>query len=113
MEQRLAELVHGAGEGLVVEVGGFQQREQGLVTLLVLLGAVLGLLLVDRVLALELRVDLALLGLSVRDQQLGDLVTQRVTVVLLVAQLAQEMLEQAVVLEDELDDVTGGGGGIS
>ena len=70
-----------------------------------LLLAVLGLLLVDRVLALELGVDLALLGLAVRDEELGDLPAQHVAVVLVVAQLAQQGLEEPVVVEDQLDDV--------
>ena len=105
VQQGLAELVEVLAEVLVVELGGLEQREQGLVALVVLLLAVLGLLLVDRVLALELGVDLALLGLAVRDQQLGDLLAQGVAVVLLVAQLAQQGLEEPVVVEDQLDDV--------
>ena len=55
--------------------------------------------------ALELGVDLALLGLAVRDQQLGHLLSQRVAVVLLVAQLAQQGLEEPVVVEEYLDHV--------
>ena len=91
----------------VVEIVGLQERQQGLVTLLVLLLAVLGLALVDGVPALELRVDLGLLGLAVRHQQLGDLVAERVPVVLLVAQGPEQILEDPVVGEDQLDDVAG------
>src|SRR5205085_3015181 len=60
VQERLAELVDVLAEVLVVELLGLEQRQQGLVALVVLLLAVLRLLLVDRVLALELGIDLAL-----------------------------------------------------
>ena len=105
VEQGLAELVDVVAEVLVVQLAGLEEREQRLVALVVLLLAVLGLLLVDRVLALELGVDLALLGLAVGHEQLGDLLAQHVAVVLVVAEVAQEGLEASVVIEDQLDDI--------
>jgi hypothetical protein len=73
----------------------------------VLLLAVLGLVLVDGVLAAQLRVDVLLLGLGVRDVQRRERLTYGVPVGGAVAQVAQQRLEEPVVLQDQLDHVTG------
>jgi hypothetical protein len=60
--------------------------------------------------AFELGVDLALLGLGVGDQQVGELRPPRHAVLLAVAERTEQALELAVVGEDQLDDVLGVGG---
>ena len=62
----------------------------------------------DGVLAHERGVDLGLLGLAVGDQDGGQGAAGRLAVGRGVAQLAQQVLEEAVVVQDEVHDVAGG-----
>ena len=89
--QRLGELLDGVVELLGVGALALEQREQRLVALGVLLLAVLLLVLGDRVLALQLGVDLGLLGLAVRDQGVGERLAGGRPVRGGVAQLAQQV----------------------
>ena len=68
----LGQLLDRVVEGLGVGALELEHRQQRLVALGVLLLAVLGLVLGDRVLAAQLRVDVLLLGLGVRDVQRGE-----------------------------------------
>src|SRR5699024_2693171 len=83
-----------------------------LVDLGVLLLAVLHLVLAD-VLGPTLQpgVDLLLLGLAVGDEHVGERGPGTGTVGRAVAHLAQEGLEEPVIVQDEVDDVTGHGAG--
>ena len=99
------ELLDGVVERLGVGALELQHGQQRLVALGVLLLAVLGLVLADRALAPQLRVDVLLLGLGVRDVQGCEGAAHGVAVGAAVAQVAQEGLEAAVVVEDQLDDV--------
>ena len=70
----------------------------------VLLLAVLGLVLVDGVpLLAQRRVDVVLLGLGVRDVQRGEGPADGVPVRAAVAQRAEQRLEPAVVVEDQVE----------
>jgi hypothetical protein len=111
--QRLGQLLDGLVEVLGLEVLHLQQVQQPFVTFQVLVDPVLDLLLVDGVPADEGGVHVLLLSLGVGDQDGGQGRAHRRTVLGLVAQEVQEILEQPVVGEDQVDDVAAAGPGIS
>ena len=55
----------------------------------------------------QLRIDVLLLGLGVSDVQGGERLAHGVAVGRGVPQVAQQRLEESVVLQDQLDDVAG------
>jgi hypothetical protein len=71
-----------------------------------LLLPVLLLLPGDRILATEDRIDVLLLGLGMCDMQRREGRTHGLAIGLGIAQLAQHVLEAAMVVEDQVDDVT-------
>ena len=78
---------------------------------LVLLLAVLLLVGADGAGAAQVGVDLLLLGHGVRDEQFSQRLAGGGAVGVAAAALAQQVLEEAVVGEDQLDDVAGSGSG--
>ena len=94
---RLGELLDRVVEGLGVGALELEHGQQRLVTLGVLLLAVLGLVLGDRVLAAQLRVDELLLRLRVRHVQGRERVPDGGAVAGAVAQVTQQRLEAPVV----------------
>src|SRR3954453_20437748 len=95
-------------ELLALERAGLHDGQECLVALGVLLLAVVLLVLSDGVLTAQRRVDLVLLGLRMGDVEGGEGVQRRLPVGTAVAQPAQQVLERAVVGEDQLDDITRG-----
>jgi hypothetical protein len=77
------------------------------VALCVLLLAVLRLVLADRVALAQLRVDELLLRLGVGDEHHRERVADLVPVRGGVPQRAQQLLEQAVVGQDQVNDIPG------
>ena len=109
VRDQVAELLDRVGEGLGVGALELEHLEQRLVALGVLLVAVLDVVLIDLGgLAAQHRVDELLLGLAMRDEHVGEGLPDRVEVLGGVAQLREQPLEQAVVVGDEVDDVTSG-----
>ena len=102
----LRQLLDRVVELLGVGAGALEDGEQRLMALGVLLLTVLGLLRVDRGLALQRRVDVTLLRLGVGDVQRGERLAHGITIGGRAPQLAQEVFEPTVIIEDEVDDVT-------
>ena len=99
------QLLDGVVEGLGVGALELEHGQHRVVPLGVLLLAVLGLVLGDRVPAAEPGVDVLLLGDGVRGVQRGQRAAYGVPVGRAVTQVAQEGLEAPVVVEDQLDHV--------
>jgi hypothetical protein len=101
------QLLDGVVERLGVGALQLQHLEQRLVALGVLLLAVLGRLRVDRPALAQLRVDELLLGLGVRDEHHRERGADLVPVRGGVTQCAQQLLEQAVVGLNQVNDIAG------
>jgi hypothetical protein len=111
--QSLGELVDRLAEVLAVDVVDLQQPQERDVACVVLVLAVLRLVSVDGLRAVQRGVHLLFFRLRVRDEHPGQHGAQPRAVLGLVAQLAEQLLEQPVVVEDQFDESPRAGRGIT